>query len=95
MNKSGDMNEFLETCCKILIRCFVIEMVFLLFWFFVFLIGGDFAFGIHSKMFDIDKHEFDLMTYYGMAFIKISAFLIFLFPYISIKLVLRRKGVNP
>ena len=91
MDKQISMHEILEACSKILIRCFVISIAFLLFWFCIFLIWGDFAFEIHAKMFEIDRHDFDLMNYYGMGFLKISAYLLFLIPYISIKLILRKR----
>ena len=91
MDKQIDLHEFLEMCSGILIRCFIIAVVFLLFWFCIFLVGGDFAFGIHAKIFEIDRHDFDLMNYYGMGFLKISAYLLFLIPYISIKLILRKR----
>ena len=91
MDNQIGTHDFLETCSRILIRCFVISIAFLLFWFCIFLIGGDFAFGIHAKMFEIDRHDFDLMNYYGMGFLKISAYLLFLIPFISIKLILRKR----
>jgi uncharacterized protein DUF6868 len=91
MESTGDQNVFLETCSAILIRCFLIELAVLLLWFFIFLFMGGLAFKIHSAMFAITRHDFDLMNYYGMAFMKMSAFLLFLCPYLSIRLVMRKK----
>ena len=90
MNNSYDeffLDQFLS---KILIRCFLYAFILLLFWFFLFLIGDDWAFSIHSGIIGISKHEFDLMNYFGMAFLKISAIIFFLFPYISIRMVLNK-----
>ena len=89
MEITGDHVDFLETCSAVLIRCFLIEIALLLLWFFIFLFMGDLAFKIHSALFDITRHDFDLMNYYGMAFIKVVGFLLFLCPYISIRLVLK------
>lgn len=90
MNDSLEINSLLEVLSKILVRCFIIGIVFLLFWFCVFSIGGDMAYGIHSRCFDLSRQNFDLMNYYGMAFLKMSIFLFFLFPYISIRLILTK-----
>ena len=87
-----ECNDLLfETLAKILIRSFVAGVVLLVLWFLVFLIGGDWAYRIHSKVFDITQRDFYLMNYYGMAFVKVSAFLFFLLPYLSIRLTLSKK----
>ena len=56
-----------------------------------YLLAADWAYSIHSRWFDITRHEFTLMYYRVMASMKIATFLFFLFPYIAIKLILRKK----
>lgn len=71
---------------KITLRCFLIGMVFLLIWFFMFLIAGDWIYEIHSRWFALSKHELLIIHYCGLMFTKICIFLFFLLPYIACKL---------
>jgi hypothetical protein len=73
----------------VLLRCVALGAGLLLFWFVLFLVAADTAYGIHSKLFDITKREFDLLNYYGMAVLKLAIFVAFLVPYVAIRLTLR------
>ncbi len=86
-----EQNNLLEAAAGICLRCFVLAFCLLLFSFVFYLLAADWAYSMHSKWFDISRHEFDLMYYYVMAFFKMAGFLFFLFPYIAIKLILRKK----
>jgi hypothetical protein len=69
MNELGDLKNRLEITARILLRCFILNFALILFWFFFFLIGnGQWGYEIHSKIFDITRHEFVLINYCGMAF---------------------------
>ena len=70
----------------VLLRCFIYGFVLLLVWFVLFLAAGGWMYDFHSAMFDITKHDFDLMNYYGMTFLKILVFVAFLIPYIALRL---------
>jgi hypothetical protein len=89
-----EQNNLLDAVAGIFIRCFFLSVGILLFWFVFYLLAGNWAYSIHSKWFELSRHEFDLMWYYGMAFFKLCAFLFFLFPYLAIKLVLRKNHTN-
>jgi len=91
MNESSSFKSGLEILSRILIRCFVLGAVFITLWFIFFLVGGELGYTMHAKWFQISRHEYDLLNYYGMAFVKGCNFLFFLFPYIAIRMVLRRK----
>jgi hypothetical protein len=82
---------FFETLAKILIRSFLLGVAFLLMWFLFYLIGTNWMYEMNAKWFDIGKHDFDLINYYCMGFVKLSILVGFLFPYLSIRLILRRK----
>ena len=41
-------------------------------------------------MFGLSKHELDMIHYSGMGLVKLFVFVFFLFPWLSIKLVLRK-----
>ena len=86
-----EQNNLLEAVAGICLRCFVLAFCLLLFSFVFYLLAADWAYSIHSKWFDISRHDFDLMLYCWMAFIKIVSFLFFLIPFIAIKLMLRKK----
>jgi len=86
-----EQNNLLDAVAGILLRCFVLSFCLLLLWFVLYLLAADWAYSIHSRWFEIDRHNFDLMNYYGMGILKIAGFLFFLFPFVSIKLILRKK----
>ena len=86
-----EQNNLLDVVAGILLRCFILSFCLLLLWFVLYLLAADWAYSIHSRWFEIDRHNFDLMNYYGMGILKIAAFLFFLFPFVSIKLILRKK----
>ncbi len=81
----------LDAVAGVLLRCFVLAFCLLLFSFVFYLLAADWAYSIHSRWFGISRHDFDLMYYYVMASFKMAAFLLFLFPFVSIKLILRKK----
>ena len=86
-----EQNNLLDAVAGVCLRCFVLAVCLLLFWFVFLLLAGDWAYSIHSRWFDISKRDFDLTFYCGMAFFKIASFLFFLLPFVSIKLMLRKK----
>ena len=89
MNTSTDIESVMIVVSKTLLWCFVLGFLSMLLWFGFFLLGGDFAYDIHSKMFDITDHEFEMMNYFGMAVLKILVWMFFGIPYIATRLVLR------
>jgi hypothetical protein len=92
MNELGDLKNRLEITAKILLRCFILNFALILFWFFFFLIGnGQWGYEVHSRIFDITRHDFVLINYCGMAFVKLCNIIFFLFPYVAIRLVLNYK----
>lgn len=85
-----EQNYLLENLAGIFIRCFFISYALLLIWFIFYWVGGDWGYNLNSQWFKVSKHEYDLVCYYGIAFMKICVLTFFLFPYIAIKLVLRK-----
>ena len=92
MSDSTNVNDLLDALAKVLLRCFVLGILLLLISFGVFLLVDDWAHGFHAQWFDVSKHEFDLLYYYCMAYMKMCVFLFFLLPYIAIRLVLRKRN---
>jgi len=90
---TNERDDLLHCLAGILLRCLLLSIGLLLLWFVLYLVAADWAYGIHSRWFELSRRDFDLMNYYGMAFVKVCAFMFFLFPYVSIKLVLRKKSI--
>jgi hypothetical protein len=92
MSNPSETNELLDAIAKVLLRCFVLAYLLLLLWtaLVVFVPGPIHAQG---KWFGLSPDEVDVIHYCGIAFVKLCALLFFLFPYISIWLVLRRKSI--
>ena len=93
MNRD-EQNNLLDSVSGILIRCFFLSFALLLISFIFYLLGGEWVYRIHSKWFALSRHDYDSLFYYGMAFIKTCAILFFLFPYLSIRLVLQKNKKN-
>ena len=92
MDNSSNANEMLEAIEPVLIRCFVIGVFVLLFWFSTLWLAGDLAHSIHSKIVLISQQQFNAIHYAGMLMFKMAIFVLFLLPYIAIRLVIRKRG---
>jgi hypothetical protein len=55
---------------------------------------ADWIYSIHSRFFDISRYDFDIMNYYGMAFVKTFILLAFLIPYIAIHFAGKKSSSN-
>jgi len=88
----ADTRELLDAIAKVLLRCVVFGFLLILVWFGAYSLAGDVIYSVHGKLFGITPHELNLIHYGGMAFVKLCVLLFFLFPYIAIRLVLRRKA---
>ena len=83
--------NFLE---KALLKCVLMGMGMLLFWFVMILAAGDLAYKFHGGMFDITRHEFDLLNYYGLAAFKLCVFLFFVIPWLAVRLTGESRGAS-
>ena len=88
MGELKNSNELLDTVAKILLRCAVLGFVLLFLWFGVYSLAPA---ALRGGLFGLTSHEVDLIHYCGIGFTKILVLLFFVFPYISIRLVLRQK----
>jgi hypothetical protein len=90
MMNHRELKHLLDRLAGILIRCFFLSYALLILWFFLYVLLGDLGYGTHAQWFELSRHDYALVNYYGMAFVKICAIIFFLFPYCAIKLVLRK-----
>ncbi len=82
--------DFFDTLAKVLLRCWIISFALGLFSFVVFMLTGEIIDKIQGKMFGLSAHELDLIIYCGLGFFKLFVFVFYLFPWIAIKLVLKK-----
>ena len=91
MSDSNNANEMLEVTGQVLIRCFVMGVLVLLFWFGALTLAGDLAYSVHAKFVPITQKQFYLIHYAGGLMTKAAVFFLFLFPYIAIRLVIKKR----
>lgn len=89
--KKNEHENLLESLSFVVGTCFLFSFLLLLFWFIFYLVGGDWGYKVHSTWFELSRHDYDVLNYFGMAFVKMCAILFFLFPYLAIRLLLRRQ----
>ncbi len=94
MNASTNLENVLAVIARAFLWCFVLGFVFLMLAFAIYFVAGDWAYGIHSQLYDISEHEFSLIFYVALAWLKMTVFVFFLLPYLALRLTLRgvRKG---
>ena len=80
--------DFFDTLAKVLIRCWLLGTLLLLFSFVVFMLTGDIIDDIHGRWFGVTPHELDLIIYGGMGLHKLCVNVFFLFPWLAIRWVL-------
>ena len=87
---STQITEWLEVVAKILLRCWIIGFLLILFSLVVFMLTGEIIDEIHGKMFGLSPHELDLIMYCGLGLFKVFVLIFFLLPWSSIRLILRK-----
>jgi len=92
MNTVPGNNITLENLATIVGGVFLFNLALQLLWALIFITAHDWMYAMNARWFNIDKHEFDLLNYGLIGFLKIINIAFFLFPYLSIKLLLRRKA---
>ena len=91
MSNVSDMDETLEVVGQVLIRCVVLGVAVLLIWWGGLALMGDFVYEVHSKLTPITRQQFNFIHYAGMLTTKAAVSLLFFFPYIAIRLVIKRR----
>jgi len=88
-------NEFFVTLSKALLRCWIFGLLFVSFWFFLYILAGDFVYRLHGDWFGLSRHEMDVIFYCGMGLVKLLVIMFFFIPWLAIRLVLRKQTVLP
>jgi len=86
-----ERNEFFEYLAKILIRTLFLGLALLILWLLFFAFATDWMYRMQSQWFEMSKASFHLINYCGIGLLKITILVFFLFPYLSVRLVLQEK----
>lgn len=92
MNDTKSIYETLEVIGQVLIRCAIMLAIALFLWWGVLALMGDLAFEVHCRFMAIPREQFDLIHYTGMLATKAAMTVLFIFPYVAIRLVIRKNG---
>ena len=63
MSNLNNTNEMLRVIGQVLIRCFVMGVLVLLFWLSALLLAGDLAYSVHAKIVPISREQFYAIHY--------------------------------
>jgi hypothetical protein len=85
---SDQTTEFFDTLANILLRCWIFGFLLLFIWLGAFLSGA--VHNLHGPLMDLSDHELNVIHYCGMAFAKLCVILFLFFPWLAIRLVLRK-----
>ncbi|MHC4077809.1 MAG: DUF6868 family protein [Planctomycetota bacterium] len=78
--------QVLDAIAAVLLRCFIITVVALLFVWVVACTMGDWIHALHTNWFEITRAQYDLFILYSLTFMKTLNVVFFLFPCVAIKL---------
>ena len=87
---SETTRDLFEAFERVLLRCWIIGTILMLFSLVVFLLTGEMIHEIHGRIFGLTSHELDLIMYCGLGFFKLFVFIFFLIPWIAIRMVLKK-----
>jgi hypothetical protein len=91
MSEATQTDDLLEVIAKILLRCWIFGFIMLMFWWGAVTIAGDLVFGVHGDMFGLTRSQLNVIHYCGMGLTKLAVVLFFFIPWISIRLVLKKR----
>ena len=67
--------------------CAVINIGLLLWWFLFFALAHDFVYRLHGKWFKLSVERFDAIHYAGMAYFKLTVFVLNVVPYFALRII--------
>jgi hypothetical protein len=91
MSDTTQMDDLLKVIAKILLRCWILGFILLLFWWGAVTLASDLVLGMHGDMFHLTRSQLNVIHYCGMGLTKLMIGLFFLIPWLSIRLILRKQ----
>lgn len=86
---SQDAIAVIDSIAAILLRCFILTVLALLFVWVLIVFQGDFFYQVQTLFVDVSRPDFDLFILYSLTLMKILNIVFFLFPFVAIKIFLR------
>jgi hypothetical protein len=83
--------QIFDAIAEILLSCFIFLVIAQVFAWLVLFLAEDTLYLFYSKMFDLSKKEYDHFILYSLTFVKALNVVLFLMPFLAIKLMLRRR----
>jgi hypothetical protein len=93
MTDANRTANFFDMLAQVLLRCWVFGFLLLLIWFGAFTLAGEAIHRLHGSMFGLSSHELDVIFYCGMGLLKLLVIVFFFFPWLAIRLVLRKSSL--
>ncbi len=84
-------HEFFSALAKVLLRCWIFGFLLLFIWLGAFMGGA--VHKLHGPLMDLPNHDLNVIHYSGMAFLKLVVICLFFFPWLAIRLVMRKRSV--
>lgn len=81
--------DFFDVLARILLRCWVFGFLLLLLWGGLVLTGS--IYKLHGPIMQLSRHELELIHYCGLGLFKLLVLTLFFFPWLAIRLILRKK----
>jgi hypothetical protein len=85
---SEETIELLRSVASVLLYCWLLGFALLFIWFAMFMSLRGFIQRTHGAMFGFSIHELDVIHYCGMGIWKLGVILLYLFPWIAIRLLI-------
>ena len=92
MCNANTADDMLEVISQVLIRCVAMGVVVLFLWWGGLAFMGDLVYGVHSMLTPMSRQHFNVIHYAGMLTTKAAVSLLFFFPYIAIRLVVKKRA---
>lgn len=92
MSGQTNLHDVLDIVSRILIWSFLFTMVLVILWFCIIALGGEMPYRAHSAFPHLSAEKFSLVHYSLMIWAKVLAFVLFLFPYLAIRIVMRARA---
>ena len=86
----ADARNALHAVARVLMWCVLLSGAILLLWFCMLAFAGEWVYRMHSQFIPVSREHFAFVHYGGLALFKGAVLVLFLVPYLAIRIVLRR-----
>ena len=73
-----------ETLCPLFMWAFIFNFLFLLLWSGMFILAGDWMYGLHKRWFPMSREAFNIIHYAGIGLYKVLTIVFALIPWVAL-----------